>query len=262
MTLLILLFLAFLPTIFWFVVFLHEEKFDPIPKRLITKIFIFGGLSAVVAIIINLVVILPLPDHIRTTFFNLEKVKTLGSDLAIIVVVLTILLAFIEEIIKIFAVKIFAYKDPRFNQVVDGAVLGVSAALGFATLENLFYFFEALEKGVAMLIVVFILRFLATTLLHATATGISGYFLGKEKFTGEKGVFFKGLFAAMLTHATFNLFLLGGLVGIILELVFLVTMFTFLLRRMESAEAQTIWKLIPFRRPYSSSSLTGSSNRL
>lgn len=248
MTLPFLIFLAFLPAVFWFIVFLHEEKFDPIPKRLITKIFILGGVSAIIAIGLSLIVFSPLPNEVKTTYLDLTKVKSLRFDLGLAVILLTVILAGLEEIVKIWTVKLFAYKDKQFNQVVDGAVLGVSAALGFATFENLFYFLGALNKGLVILVVVFILRFLATTLLHATATGISGYFLAKEKFTGEKGVFLKGLFAAMLTHATFNLFLLGGAYGLLLEIIFLVIMFVFLLRRMDSTEAQTIWKLVSFKK--------------
>lgn len=258
----VLIFLAFIPTIFWFFVFLHEEKYDPIPKRLITKVFILGGFSGVIAIVVSLFILLPLPDYIREAYLNLEKARNLEFNIALAVIVLTIVLAFLEEIIKISVVRIFAFGNIKFNQVVDGAVLGVSAALGFATLENLFYFAAAVKSGITVLFVIFIARFLATTLLHATATGISGYYLGKEKFTGDRGVFLKGLLVAMLTHATFNLFLLGGLIGVLLEIGFLLTMFIFLLRRMESTEAQTIWKLILLTRPYSSSNLTGSSKRL
>ncbi len=244
----VLIFLAFLPTTFWFFVFLRKEGYDPLPKRLITRVFFLGALSAFLASILELMFIAPFPSFIKESFLNLDKVKTLDLNIALAVVGLTIVLACIEEVLKIAMVKLFVYNNKNFNQVIDGAVLGISTALGFATLENLVYFAIAFEAGLGSLAFVFVARFLATTLLHATSTGISGYYLGKEKFSGEKGVFLKGLLAAMLLHSTFNLFLLGGILGILFVIVFLIFMFVFLLRRMESTEAQIIWKLVSLRR--------------
>ena len=146
---------------------------------------------------------------------------------------------------KITVVKQFAFHHYHFRQVVDGAIFGISVSLGFATLENLGYFVETSTEGdFASLILVFFLRFFASTLLHVLTTGISGYYLGKAKFSRNKAAFWQGLIAAILIHAAFNLFLFGGIIGVALNIIFLVIIFVFLTRRMESVEAQTIWGLV------------------
>jgi RsiW-degrading membrane proteinase PrsW (M82 family) len=248
----LILFLACLPAIFWFFVFLREEKFDTIPKKLITKVFILGGLSGLLAVALQFVLILGFPQEVTKALFESEQIPKLATSLALLAVLLTVGAAAIEEVVKIYTVKVFAMKSFQFNQVVDGAVLGVSAGLGFATLENVGYFVGASFEGVGPLIVVFIVRFLATTLLHAIATGIAGYYLGKAKFEGRSKDFWVGLFAAVLIHATFNILLMSGIVlGLLINIFLLLGMLSFLLTKMDSTEAQTIWKLVVFKKSQS-----------
>lgn len=245
----LILLLACLPAVFWFFVFLREEKFDPIPKKLVTKVFILGALSGLLAVVLELLLTLFFPAESTRAVFDRENIQRLALMTALLAVLITIGAAAIEEIVKIYTVKWFAMNSFQFNQVVDGAVLGVSAGLGFATLENIGYFFIAAKDGVGSLLVVFVARFLATTLLHATATGVAGYYLGKAKFGNDKGIFFQGLAAAILIHATFNILLFSGLLlGLVINIGLLTAMLIFLLRRMDSREAQVIWKLVVFRR--------------
>lgn len=247
--LLFILFLALLPAVFWFFVFLREEKFDQVPKKLITKIFILGGLSGLLAVLFELGLALFFPDGATKAVFETEGVPRLVFGTAVFALLLTISAAAIEEVVKIYTVKWFAYDSISFNQVVDGAVLGVSAGLGFATLENIGYFLEASAEGFATLTIVFIVRALATTLLHAITAGIAGYYLGKAKFSNDKEVFWIGLMSAVLIHATFNILLFSGLVlGLVINIVLLIGMLVFLLRRIDSNEAQVIWKLVIFRK--------------
>lgn len=206
--------------------------------------FILGVTAGILAVVFELLIIAFLPKILAAAFIHPEKVKNLEIDSAVGLVVLTILMAGVEEIVKAAVLRWNAYDNSQFNQVADGAVLGISVALGFATLENIGYFLQAfLVGGVETLAVIFAARFLATTLLHALATGTTGYFLGKEKFSGNKRVFWYGLLAAILIHAVYNLFLLT-VAGFFLVIVFLIVLFIFLVRRMESTEARTIWRLV------------------
>ena len=248
--LLLILLLAFLPAVFWVFVFLREEKFDPIPKKLITKVFILGAFSGLLAVLFELILTLFFPESATTAVFGTLSVQKLAFSIAIFALLITIGSAAIEELVKVYTVKWFAYDSLQFNQVVDGAILGVSAGLGFATLENVGYFLRAYyEEGLGTLAIVFVVRFLATTLLHALTSGIAGYYLGKAKFSTEKGVFWEGLLAAILIHATFNILLFSGLLlGLLLNIVLLIFVLIFLLRRMDSGEAQTIWRLMIFRK--------------
>lgn len=246
----VILVLAALPTVFWFFVFLREEKFDQIPKKLIIKVFVIGALSGLLAVLLEFIVALFFPQSVTEAIFSLDQTTRLITSVAIMALILTVLSAAIEEILKIYTVKWFAYDSFQFNQVVDGAVLGVSAGLGFATLENIGYFIGVYNQdGLGALAIVFVIRSLATTLLHALTTGIAGYYLGKAKFSNDKGVFWEGLLAAILIHATFNILLFSGvLLGLLLNIVLLIFMLVFLLKRMDSAEAQTIWRLVMLRK--------------
>lgn len=217
--------------------------------------FILGGISGLVAAIFELLLIFLFPKG-TSEYFNQIGPKSITDSLAFWMILATVIFAAIEEILKIYVVKWFAYDKLEFNQVVDGAILGVSAGLGFATLENLGYFTGTLlTTGIVGLFLVFIVRFLASTLLHALTTGISGYYLGKAKFSTKKFVFKEGLIAAILIHATFNILILtGSLVGLLLDIFLLIGVFIFLMRKIESSEAQTIWKLVYFRRTKSAPS--------
>ncbi|MEX0617131.1 MAG: PrsW family intramembrane metalloprotease [Candidatus Woykebacteria bacterium] len=240
--------LAFLPAFFWFFIFLREDKFDPEPRRLIIKLFLLGTIAALFAAILEFAVASvffgPFSEDFGR-FFNDPNAGSFPNHVLIFLIIEIILFAALEEVLKITVVREFVFYDPHFRQVVDGAIFGISAGLGFATLENLGYFFgTASEEGTGSLVVVFILRFFASTLLHALTSGMSGYYLGKSKFSKEKAVFWQGLIAAVLTHAAFNLFLFGGFLGVLFEVVFLVIILVFLINKMESTEAQTIWGLV------------------
>lgn len=247
--LLLILFLAIVPAIFWFFVFLREEKFDPIPKKLITKVFVIGALSGLLAVLLELIFALFFPVSATKAVFEPNDVQKLAFMTAVFALLITIGAAAIEELVKIYTVKWFAYDNFQFNQVVDGAVLGVSAGLGFATLENIGYFLGVARADFGTFVAVFVVRFLATTLLHALTTGVAGYYLGEAKFSTDKGVFWEGLLAAVLIHATFNILLFSGMVlGLVINIILLVTMLVFLIKRMDSTEAQTIWRLVIFRK--------------
>jgi len=52
-----------------------------------------------------------------------------------------------EETVKLLAVRLYAYTDSRFDAVIDGAVYGAVAGLGFATIENALYILRQLSES-------------------------------------------------------------------------------------------------------------------
>jgi RsiW-degrading membrane proteinase PrsW (M82 family) len=108
-------------------------------------------------------------------------------------------------------------------------------------MENFAYLPIIIEKNsIFLIIMLFTLRFFGSTLLHAINTGISSFFLGKLKFGGSFSSFTIAFFSAVLLHSTFNLFLFGGLVGLVFEIILLLVFLIFLIKTMESNEAQFI----------------------
>ncbi|WP_254838915.1 PrsW family intramembrane metalloprotease [Natronomonas marina] len=141
-----------------------------------------------------------------------------------------------EEFVKMLAVRLYAYRDDRFDSVIDGAVYGAVAGLGFATIENVLYITQNLQ-GSGAVITTMAVDFLAqfseaveaggqiTAVRslagpgHVIYSAFAGYYLGLAKFNRDNAVpiIIKGLIIAAFIHATYN-----TLVGIVPGLVSLV----------------------------------------
>ncbi|WP_121821712.1 PrsW family intramembrane metalloprotease [Halostella salina] len=108
----------------------------------------------------------------------------------------------VEETVKLLAVRLHPYRSDRFDSVVDGAVYGAAAGLGFATIENALYIARFAEGGVFSIAFV---RALAGP-GHVVYSGIAGYYLGLAKFNREQAgpIVVKGILIAAFVHATYN----------------------------------------------------------
>jgi RsiW-degrading membrane proteinase PrsW (M82 family) len=119
----------------------------------------------------------------------------------------------IEESVKLLAVRLYAYTDDRFDAVIDGAVYGAIAGLGFAVIENLVYIAQNVEMseltlGIAVLGAgdgITALRALAGP-GHVVYSAFAGYYLGLAKFNPENRgpIVVKGLVIAAVIHALYN----------------------------------------------------------
>lgn len=138
-----------------------------------------------------------------------------------------------EETVKLLAVRLYAYTDRRFNAVVDGAVYGAVAGLGFATIENAIYILQRLSDSGALAELSFGITAITTggdiTAIRALAgpghviyAATAGYYLGLAKFNPENRgpIVVKGLLIATFIHATYNTtvgpgsYLLSSLTGL------------------------------------------------
>ncbi|GAA0453202.1 PrsW family intramembrane metalloprotease [Halococcus dombrowskii] len=116
----------------------------------------------------------------------------------------------IEETMKWLAVRIYAYRSPRFDAVIDGAVYGAVAGLGFATIENAIYITDAVANPVIGNVLgagggVTPARAIAGP-GHVIYSAFAGYYLGLAKFNRDRAgpIIVKGLLIAALIHATYN----------------------------------------------------------
>jgi RsiW-degrading membrane proteinase PrsW (M82 family) len=122
----------------------------------------------------------------------------------------------VEEAVKLLAVRLYAYGTERFDAVIDGAVYGAVAGLGFATIENALYIVQTTQMtatgtdliaqqldGVGESITT--LRALAGP-GHVIYSAFAGYYLGLAKFNRENAgpLVAKGILVAALIHATYN----------------------------------------------------------
>jgi RsiW-degrading membrane proteinase PrsW (M82 family) len=120
----------------------------------------------------------------------------------------------VEESVKLLAVRLYAYNDARFAAVIDGAVYGAAAGLGFATIENAIYISGAVGEVGGLSLGLDLIGIgddiTATRALagpgHVIYSSFAGYYLGLAKFNPENRgpIIVKGLIIAAVIHATYN----------------------------------------------------------
>ncbi|MBI3161903.1 MAG: PrsW family intramembrane metalloprotease [Chloroflexi bacterium] len=132
----------------------------------------------------------------------------------VIRVVAPILEEFLKAIILIYLVQ-----RADFNYVVDGAIYGFGAGIGFAIIEN--YEYVSGHPEIAMSIA--IARVLSTNLIHATGSGVIGTVLafrrGELSWMGWLAVLLGYVFS-MAFHIGFNTMVSMGRAPLLLAIVF------------------------------------------
>jgi RsiW-degrading membrane proteinase PrsW (M82 family) len=127
----------------------------------------------------------------------------------------------VEETVKLLAIRLYAYRRPRFDAVIDGAVYGAVAGLGFATIENVIYIASHVTNPLVTNLFIAAggivpLRALAGP-GHVIYSTIAGYYLGLAKFNPESAgpIVVKGVLIAAAIHATYNTLvaIVPGLLG-------------------------------------------------
>lgn len=121
-----------------------------------------------------------------------------------------------EEFVKLAAVWIGAYRSREFREPADGVMFAVTAALGFAWVENIVYLEQArlvaLMQGVPYqahayaMFPVFVERTLFATPAHVMFSAMWGYSMGLARFRRERELLTisKGFVAATLLHGVYN----------------------------------------------------------
>jgi RsiW-degrading membrane proteinase PrsW (M82 family) len=119
----------------------------------------------------------------------------------------------IEETVKWASIRIHAYKDDRFDAVIDGVVYGAIAGLGFAAIENFIYIINiystAAPSGAATQLqgatqTAYVRAFVGPG--HVIYSAFAGYYLGLAKFNPDNRgpIVVKGLIIAVFIHALYN----------------------------------------------------------
>ncbi|MEF8855961.1 MAG: PrsW family intramembrane metalloprotease [Haloplanus sp.] len=166
------------------------------PLSLLVATFLLGVLTANFAAVLNSVT--------RDAFGGLGFVGTVFFFFLIV--------GPVEETVKLLAVRLYAYGTDSFEAVVDGAVYGAVAGLGFATIENALYITQNLDAptvtGLGLIGAgggITAVRALAGP-GHVIYSAFAGYYLGLAKFnpTNRGPIVVKGLLIAALIHATYN----------------------------------------------------------
>lgn len=183
-------FVGTIPSLIWLLFWLGEDREKPEPRKLILVTFLAGMLGVIL--------VLPL-QKIVGGFVTHQHI-------------LVIIWAFIEEAMKLALVLLIIRPTLEINEPVDYAIYLIVVGLGFAALENTLYILKPLLlKDGTVIFLTGNLRFMGSTLLHATASSLVGIVIGLAFFQNRTIKYISTLFGlgvATLLHSTFNFFIM------------------------------------------------------
>lgn len=219
---LVLFLVSLVPGLLWLWFFARQDNYEREPLRLLLKSFLFGALMLGPA------------GFVESLFKGvlLNPTSPLARFLVIMVVV-----GLGEEFFKYLAVRLSVYESKEWNEIVDGIVYTVAAALGFSSLENLFYV-ASFGLQIAPL------RALVSSLAHASFSGIFGYYLGLAKFQPARAfpLIATGLGVAGFLHGAFDYLLLSGVLSPLLAILVVAVLYRVLSIKIRQAK-----ELSPFK---------------
>ncbi len=191
---------GFLPAIFWLWFWLHEDSKNPEPRLAILGVFIAGAVSTAIA----------LPLEVKTP-------GLLGGTANNPTFAIFFFWALAEELAKYIAAAYVALTTAYFDEPVDAMIYMLTAALGFAALENTLFISNAFHAGGPMaLLLTTNNRFLGATLLHVVSSVVTGGALALAFYKKPRyRVLYTtiGLVLASLLHALFNFFIIREQAG-------------------------------------------------
>jgi protease PrsW len=172
-------------------------RFDskrPEPKRQLYLATLFGGLSTIPVIFIQL---------------GLEKLNPGGMSGALYTAFLVAALT--EETAKALALYFAVWRHPAFDERLDGIVYATRAGLGFALVENIGYLMGA--ESISGFLGIFVVRAVLAVPGHAIYAGFMGYWAARKKFDGVGPGLKGGLLIAIGLHGAYDaaLFLVATL---------------------------------------------------
>jgi RsiW-degrading membrane proteinase PrsW (M82 family) len=176
-----------LPALLWLWFWLKEDKAHPEPKKIIFAAFAFGMLGVPVAVFLE---------------------KFVLDEIGSISLVLFIIWAVIEEFVKYAAAILSGLRSKYFDEPIDAVMYLISAALGFAALENVFFIFSSvLDGGFADGLITGQLRFVGASLLHIAGSALVGFSIAFSlcESNVKKWLYhWIGLLTAIALHTAFN----------------------------------------------------------
>ena len=206
--------LALLPVPLLISLVLWMDRLEPEPRQNLAFAFVWGaGIAALAALVIN------------TADLEYVTMPALGASTGEYVAA-TFGAPVVEETLK--GLVLFGLLWRRRDEIdgpTDGVIYACMVGLGFAMVENVGYYINAIVSpergGIALLGYTFVLRGVVSPLLHPIFTSMTGlgvaYAASRPRGSASaKWAVFLGWLAAVVLHGTWNglsLFGTGGLVG-------------------------------------------------
>ena len=187
--------LAILPSLIWLFFYLREDD-HPEPRYWLFTIFLMGVALAPFVIFLEMVL---------ARFFSYFELPLIIGNLLLIIFIAPL----VEEISKYGIVHLTLNKNPILDEPVDGMIYVITAALGFAAIENIFAIFSYIPLGspgyLSQTLNFVSLRFISAVALHGLASGIIGYFFAVYYFIKKDArLILAGLLSATIFHGIYN----------------------------------------------------------
>ncbi|MBN1622824.1 MAG: PrsW family intramembrane metalloprotease [Clostridia bacterium] len=208
--------LALIPVAVLVVLLVFADRHNKEPAKLLAKVFIFGILASIPVLIIQVIL---------NTFSAATGIWAIIFQ-AFIVAGLT------EEYMKRMVVLKIAFRNPAFDERLDGIIYCAFAALGFAAIENVLYLISYYPTQPSVAIYRAVLSVPAHMLFGITM----GYYLSLSKYCSNpvlsRKYFQRSLIYPVLLHGTFN-FLLSINIPLLLVFVpFIIFMWIYNLKKL------------------------------
>ncbi len=189
---------AFIPSLIYLIWIRNAEIYGKKSWSDLARTFLWGaGLSVLFAIVLSLIFVgvISAPGLQREyEFLADETIQTL--------IIVVIIAPFVEEFTKVLG--LFSVKS-SLTDMEAGLIFGAACGLGFAATENLLYETSVyLSEGFGpAFISIVVLRSIASTLLHGSASAMAGYGVTKARFEGWY-LFLPYYLLAVVMHGAFN----------------------------------------------------------
>jgi RsiW-degrading membrane proteinase PrsW (M82 family) len=201
--------LALLPVPLLVAVVLWADRLEPEPRANLAFAFGWGaGIAALTALVAN------------TADLEYVTMPALGASTGEYVAA-TLGAPVVEETLKgLVLVGLLWRRRAEFDGPTDGVIYAAMVGLGFAMIENVGYYINALASpqrgGIALLGYTFVLRGLLSPLLHPIFTSMTGLGVAyaAQRSHGAKWAVALGLITAMVLHGTWNGLSLYGQAGL------------------------------------------------
>ena len=211
---------GFIPSLLWLWFWLKEDS-HPEPRSALISTFIAGMFVVPMAMILEYLVLLPAGLVGSFSFLTW---------------------AFIEEILKYGAARKTAFCKSCFDEPIDAVIYMITAALGFASLENTLFIIKTFnDGGILSGVDIGNMRFIGATLLHTASSAIVGAFIAfslrKNKKNMKRNTII-GIVVAGLLHFAFNYLIIesggGNILKVLMPLWFIIIVLIFVFEKVKS----------------------------
>ncbi len=181
-----------LPSLLWLWFWMKENNLHPEPRRVLFGCFLLGMLGVLIAA----------PLQWFVGHFYADKLHQY------------IIWAAIEEVIKFGAAYFIAFRVGKFTEPIDAMIFMITAALGFAALENTLFMLGIINTSdITSSIIDGNWRFIGAVLLHSVVSAIVGFMIALTFYRSRFFTFWAaiiGLCVATGLHAWFNLSIISA----------------------------------------------------